>query len=121
MLKVSLLKALHPLRKPKACNFPKQKIRKFSSTRDLDTITTIDCSYMDIPNHTAAYLLKEGNSAVFIDNNTNHSVPILLETLEKNRLTVDQVKYIIITHIHLDHAGGLYYIKKDVVSISLAV
>lgn len=74
--------------------------------RSTDTITTIDCNYMETPYHSAAYLIKEGDTAAFIDNNTSKSIPQLLKALEENNLKPEQVKYIIITHIHLDHAGG---------------
>lgn len=88
----------------------KSSRRFLSDKRDVKTITTIDCSYMGIPKHSAAYLIKEGEAAAFIDNNTNNSIPLLMEALENNKVTPENVKYIIITHIHLDHAGGLYFL-----------
>lgn len=91
---------------PKRNNLFQKRMMSDIDMRSTDTITTIDCSYMDLPYHSAAYLIKEGNEAAFVDNNTNNSVPALLKALEQNNLTPEQVKYIIITHIHLDHAGG---------------
>lgn len=68
-------------------------------------ITTIDCEYV-MPNVAAAYLLHCGEKACFIDNNTNHAVPLLLEALKNNKYRPEDVAYIIITHVHLDHAGA---------------
>ena len=68
-------------------------------------IITIDCNYV-MPRVAAAYLIRCGNKACFVDNNTNHSVPTLLAALRDNGYTPEQVSHIIITHVHLDHAGG---------------
>lgn len=75
-----------------------------------DSIRTIDTHYFDMPRGTAAYLMREGEGddarAAFVETNTTHAVPRLLEALAEEGLTPQQVQYVIITHIHLDHAGG---------------
>ncbi len=73
---------------------------------NIDSITTIDCCYGGEEKQAAAYLLIEDGRAAFIDNNTTHAVPRMLEALRDNGLTPEQVDYVIITHVHLDHAGG---------------
>ena len=50
--------------------------------------------------------MVEGDRAAFVENNTTHSVPRLLAELERQGLSPEQVEYAIITHVHLDHAGG---------------
>lgn len=69
-------------------------------------IHTIDTNYLGRPLFAAAYLIVEGNRAAFVDNNTNAAVPTLLAALEDKGLTPEQVEYLILTHVHLDHAGG---------------
>ena len=69
------------------------------------SIVTIDCQYLH-PRFAASYLIIEGDRALFIDNNTAHCVPLLLDALKQRGLTTAAVDYIIITHVHLDHAGG---------------
>lgn len=54
----------------------------------------------------ACYLIVEGNEAAFIDTGTNYTVPYLMQVLEQQNLSPAQVKYVIPTHVHLDHAGG---------------
>jgi len=54
----------------------------------------------------AAYLLAEGGRAAFIDTGTNDAVPRLLAALTHIGLTVESVDWVILTHVHLDHAGG---------------
>ncbi len=54
----------------------------------------------------ATYLIKGNQSVAFVDSGTNYSVPRFLKTLQDLNISVDRVKYIILTHVHLDHAGG---------------
>ena len=68
-------------------------------------IKIIDCQYIT-EQVAASFLIKEKEKAVFIETNTNFAVPILLSELEKEKTTPQNVEYIIITHSHLDHAGG---------------
>lgn len=70
-----------------------------------DSIVTIDCNYI-APQYAAAYLIIEGDRAAFVDNNTVFAVPLLMDALEAHGLRPEQVDYAMVTHIHLDHAGG---------------
>lgn len=70
------------------------------------SIVTIDTHYLGRQEFAAAYLLIDGDRAAFIDNNTNAAVPGLLAELSARGMSPAQVEYIIITHVHLDHAGG---------------
>jgi len=73
-----------------------------STTQD---VITIDCHYIQ-PRFAASYLIIEGDRALFIENNTAHAIPYLLQSLKSHGLAPEQVEYCIITHVHLDHAGG---------------
>ena len=68
-------------------------------------ITTIDTGFIR-PSFAASYLLIENNHAVYIDVGTSYSVPRLLEVLQQKNISPKNVDYVIVTHIHLDHAGG---------------
>lgn len=67
---------------------------------------TLDCFYLDQPEFAAAYLLRGGAEAAFVDNNTTLAVPRLLAALAAEGLEPADVRWIIVTHVHLDHAGG---------------
>ena len=69
-------------------------------------VRTIDTVYAGQERVAAAYLLVEDGQAAFIETNTSAAVPRLLAELEAVGMTPDDVRYVIITHIHLDHAGG---------------
>lgn len=69
-------------------------------------ISCIDTDYLQRPGLAAAYLIESGGEAAFIDTGTTHALPLLLEALNQQGLSPSQVKYVIPTHVHLDHAGG---------------
>jgi glyoxylase-like metal-dependent hydrolase (beta-lactamase superfamily II) len=68
-------------------------------------ISAIDSGYIR-PRLDAIHLLIEGGRAALIDTGTNHSVPLVLEAMRQKGLAPEQVDYVILTHVHLDHAGG---------------
>lgn len=68
-------------------------------------LIAIDTEY-GRPRMDASHLLIDDGRAAFVDAGTYFSVPNLLATLADQNLDVDAVEYLILTHIHLDHAGG---------------
>ncbi len=69
----------------------------------------------------ATYLIIGKQSVAFIDSGTNYSVPRFLQTLQELHISVEQVKYIILTHVHLDHAGGAGLLMQACPNAHLAV
>jgi len=59
------------------------------------------------PEFDAAYLIVDQGRAAFVDTGTVHAVPRLLAALERLGLPLDAVEWVIPTHVHLDHAGGV--------------
>ena len=68
-------------------------------------ISAIDTGFFR-PQFDASHLIVENGRAAFVDTGTNYSVPRLLAELSAKRIAVDAVDYVILTHVHLDHAGG---------------
>jgi glyoxylase-like metal-dependent hydrolase (beta-lactamase superfamily II) len=68
-------------------------------------ISTIDAQYHR-PGLVAIHLLVEGDTAALVDTGTAFSVPGVIETLQQKDLAPENVAYVFLTHIHLDHAGG---------------
>jgi glyoxylase-like metal-dependent hydrolase (beta-lactamase superfamily II) len=55
---------------------------------------------------TAGYLI-EGVAPVLIETGSQTSVPALLEALKQHNVAPDDLAGVAVTHIHLDHAGGV--------------
>ena len=73
--------------------------------RHPDGITAVDTEYVH-PGHAAAHIVQHGGRAAFVDVGTNDSVPYLLAALDVLGIPRDAVDYLLLTHVHLDHAGG---------------
>lgn len=65
---------------------------------------TVDCDVL--PKFSAAYLRIAGDEAAFVETHTAHAVPRLMATLAEKGLRPEQVRWVVVTHCHLDHAGG---------------
>ncbi len=69
----------------------------------------------------AAYLVVDDGRAAFVDTGTNHAVPRLLGALDALGLTRDAVDWVIPTHVHLDHAGGVGLLMRELPAARLLV
>jgi glyoxylase-like metal-dependent hydrolase (beta-lactamase superfamily II) len=70
-----------------------------------DGISAIDTGYVR-PSMTASHLLVENGRAAFVDTGPNSAVPRLLAALEAKGYEPEDVDFVCLTHVHLDHAGG---------------
>jgi len=68
-------------------------------------VIAIDARYIR-PKLAAVHLVIENGRAAFVDTGTFRSVPHLLAALSEHGLTANDVDYVLLTHVHLDHAGG---------------
>ena len=70
-----------------------------------DGIYCVDALYVS-EQVASIYLIREGDEVAVIETGTYHSVANLLGTLEALEIDPCQIRYVIPTHVHLDHAGG---------------
>lgn len=68
-------------------------------------IIAFDAGYVR-PILAAVHMIVENGRVAFIDTGSNDSLPNALAALERVGLGPEAVDYVILTHIHLDHAGG---------------
>ncbi len=61
----------------------------------------------------AAYLIVRGGRAAYVDTGTNFALPRLLGALDALGLQRDAVDWVIPTHVHLDHAGGVGALMRE--------
>ncbi|MET0987763.1 MAG: MBL fold metallo-hydrolase [Steroidobacteraceae bacterium] len=69
----------------------------------------------------ASYLLVERGRAAFIDTGTNAAVPRLLAVLDIEGLDRSAVDFVIATHVHLDHAGGVGVLMRELPQAKLVI
>ncbi len=69
----------------------------------------------------ASYLIVENGRGAFVDTGTNHAVSRLLAALQQQGLGRDAVDWVILTHVHLDHAGGAGLLLQQLPHARLAV
>ena len=68
-------------------------------------IYTVDAHYEGKEN-TAVFIIQDQGQAAIVDTAANSSWPYLLEALKELNIKNEEILYVCLTHIHLDHAGG---------------
>jgi glyoxylase-like metal-dependent hydrolase (beta-lactamase superfamily II) len=70
-----------------------------------DGVTAVDTEYVR-PQMDAAHIVVAGGRAAIIDTGPNTAVPLILAALKQLGVAPEAVDYLMLTHVHLDHAGG---------------
>lgn len=69
------------------------------------TIYCIDCHDLGREKRTGCYVIV-GKKTTIIETSASPSIPYILQGLEELQIKLENIQYLILTHIHLDHAGG---------------
>jgi len=69
----------------------------------------------------AAYLVVDSGRAAFVDTGTAFAVPRLLTALDALGFAREAVDFVIATHVHLDHAGGVGQLMQALPGARLVV
>lgn len=83
-------------------------------------IVAFDAGYVR-PILAAIHMVIEQGRVAFVDTGSNDALPNALEALTKVGLDASAVDYIILTHIHLDHAGGAGRMMREFPNAKLVV
>lgn len=75
-------------------------------------IYTLDANYQR-ESKSAIYIIVENQRAIIIDSGVNSSFHLLEKGLKQLGLELTSVDYLMLTHVHLDHAGGSGMIIKN--------
>jgi glyoxylase-like metal-dependent hydrolase (beta-lactamase superfamily II) len=73
----------------------------------VEGIRLIDLKFLGYPLAIAAYLLIGEREAALVEVGPASTVETLLQAVEEAGVPVSNVRHLIVTHIHLDHAGAL--------------
>lgn len=85
-----------------------------------DRISLIDGYDMDIAERTGTYIIDEEHLTL-VETGPSPSVGCIKEGLEKMGHQLSDIEYIIVTHIHLDHAGGAGLLLQNCPNAKLVV
>jgi len=76
-------------------------------------IVTLDLNFQGRPHAIAAYLIRQGDAVVLIESGPGSTLPALEAGLAREGLSPRNVTHILLTHIHLDHAGAAGWLARQ--------
>ncbi|MFC1978117.1 MBL fold metallo-hydrolase [Chloroflexota bacterium] len=77
-----------------------------------ENVYMIDDQLYSIPQHGSVYLLNEEKKAL-IDSGPTTSASVVLDGIRESGVRPEDIDYLIVTHIHLDHGGGAGLLIKN--------
>ena len=83
-------------------------------------IHTVDAGYLR-PGLAAVHVAVDGGEAAIVDTAVSHSVPRILDAVRDAGLTPADVRWVLLTHVHLDHAGGAGALMRELPHAELVV
>ncbi|MDW8467666.1 MAG: MBL fold metallo-hydrolase [Burkholderiales bacterium] len=84
-------------------------------------IFAVDTLYDHRAQQTAAYVIVERGRAAIVDTGTARAAPRLLAALAALGVDPEAVDWVVLTHVHLDHAGGAGQLIARLPNARLAV
>ncbi|MCC5802579.1 MBL fold metallo-hydrolase [Rossellomorea vietnamensis] len=75
-------------------------------------ISLVDLMDLSLKERTGSYIIHE-EALTIIETSASPSIPHLKKGLSKLNINLEDIQYIILTHIHLDHAGGAGLFLKE--------
>jgi glyoxylase-like metal-dependent hydrolase (beta-lactamase superfamily II) len=73
-------------------------------------VVTLDLNFQGQPHAIASYLIRLGDAVVLIESGPGSTLSALEAGLAKENLSPQDVTHVLLTHIHLDHAGAAGYL-----------
>lgn len=69
-------------------------------------IYVLDLNFQELPEITAAYLIVGPEGPILIETGPGSTLNTLLSQIQQHGFVPKQIKHVLVTHIHLDHAGA---------------
>ncbi len=79
----------------------------------MDKVITIDTRLSNYENSIAAYLIPYSGGAILVDPGPGSTLETLKAVLAEHNLRPEQVSHVLLTHIHLDHAGAAGWFARQ--------
>ncbi|HXF86248.1 MAG TPA: MBL fold metallo-hydrolase [Anaerolineales bacterium] len=76
-------------------------------------IVTLDLNFQGRPHAIASYLIRADDAVVLVESGPGSTLSALEATLAKEGLSPRDVTHVLLTHIHLDHAGAAGWLARQ--------
>ncbi len=76
-------------------------------------IHTIDLNFQGLSQAIASFLVPTEDGPVLIETGPHSTVPYLREGVNRLGYDLSDIKYVLLSHIHLDHAGAAWYLASQ--------
>jgi glyoxylase-like metal-dependent hydrolase (beta-lactamase superfamily II) len=74
---------------------------------------TLDLNFQGKTNAIASYLIRDGDAVILIESGPASTLPALESGLAAQGLSARDVTHVLLTHIHLDHAGAAGWLSRQ--------
>lgn len=71
-------------------------------------IHIIDLKFLDIPDAIASFLIPSDDGLILIESGPETTYNHLIEAIKNQGFNPDDIKHVLLTHIHFDHAGAAW-------------
>ncbi|NUM34225.1 MAG: MBL fold metallo-hydrolase [Candidatus Brocadiae bacterium] len=89
--------------------------------QELDhNITCIDTEFMH-EGIASSYLIGKNGKYSLVETGPANSIPVLLACFDAKKISLESIEYVIVTHVHLDHAGGAGFLMQHLPKAILVV
>jgi glyoxylase-like metal-dependent hydrolase (beta-lactamase superfamily II) len=81
------------------------------STGECRDIYAVDVGMYDLPSHASVYVLDTPDPTI-VETGTGANVERIVDALTELGIATEAVEHIVLTHVHLDHAGGAGFLSR---------
>jgi len=93
--------------------FTPKRLHTPTRTAMLDRLQTLDLHFQDRDHTIASYLLPHNDGAALVETGPGSTAAMLQARLAEHGLTPNDISEVLLTHIHLDHAGADGWLASD--------
>ncbi|GAB4579678.1 MAG: MBL fold metallo-hydrolase [Anaerolineales bacterium] len=79
----------------------------------MPSIYSLDLNFQSHPHTIAAFLIPHSNGGVLIETGPGSTIPALTTALQQYHLSPSDITHVLVTHIHLDHAGAAGWLAQQ--------
>ncbi|NUM49110.1 MAG: MBL fold metallo-hydrolase, partial [Anaerolineales bacterium] len=76
-------------------------------------IYTLDLNFQGQPHTIATYLIPHSSGAILIETGAGSTISALTTALQNHGFTPADITHVLLTHIHLDHAGAAGWLARQ--------